>query len=225
MLASAKPAADFSRGCVGRIISDLNEDTDPVLIWDWHSDEWSDSLPVYEVRKGWSEEAMALSPDGRILATCDYDSIQLWNVESERLLRDIRAPGDGLSADYSVAFSFDGELIAAGGSGGEVSVWRVHDGRLLWTEVGHYRYVTALAFSPDDDLLVSGGIDGKVKLWRSEDGHLRQAHGRSEGYTGELLSVAFNPKKERVISVDRVDGYVRIWPKQTPSFFERLVPQ
>ena len=196
-----------------------------MLIWDGHGDGWSDSLPVYEVRDGWSEKAMALSPDGRTLATCDYDSIQLWNVESERLLRDIRAPGDGLSADHSVTFSPDGELIAAGGSGGEVSVWRVHDGRLLWTEVGHDRYVTALAFSPDDNLLVSGGIDGKVKLWRSEDGHLLQAHGRSEGYTGEVLSVAFNPKKERVISVDRADGYVRIWPKRKLFFFERFVPQ
>ena len=127
--------------------------------------------------------------------------------------------------NYSVTFSLHGELIVAGGSGGEVSVWRVHDGRLLWTEVGHDRYVTALAFSPYDDLLVSGGIDGKVKLWRSMDGHLLQAHGRPEGYIGEVLSVAFNPDKERVISVDRADGYVRIWPKQTPSFFERLVPR
>jgi AcrR family transcriptional regulator len=203
----------------------LNEDTDPVLIWDGHGDEWSDSLPV-EARNGLSEGAMALSPDGRTFATCDNDSIQLWDVESERLLRDIRAPGDGLSADYSVTLlSFDGELIAAGGSGGEVSVWRVRDGHLLWTEVGHDRYVTALAFSPDGDLLVSGGIDGKVKLWRSRDGELLQAHGRPAGYSGEVLSVAFHPKKERVISVDRADGYVRIWPRRTPSFFERLVPK
>ena len=202
-----------------------NEDTDPVLIWDGHDDEWSDSLPV-EARNGLSEGPMALSPDGRTLATCDYDSIQLWDVESERLLRDIRTPGDGLSADYSVTLlSFDGELIAAGGSGGEVSVWRVRDGNLLWTEVGHDRDVTALAFSPDGDLLVSGGIDGKVKLWRSRDGDLLQAHVRPAGYTGEVLSVAFNPKKERVISIDRADGYVRIWPRQTPSFFERLMPQ
>jgi WD40 repeat protein len=136
---------------------------------------------------------MALSPDGRTLATCDYDSIQLWDIESGRLLRDIRATCDGLSADYSVTFSFDGEFVAAGGSGGEVSVWRVHDGRLLWTEVGHDRYVTALAFSPYDDLLVSGGIDGKVKLWRSEDGRLLQARGSSEGYSGEMLIVSFQP--------------------------------
>jgi WD40 repeat protein len=104
-------------------------------------------------------------------------------------------------------------------------VWRVHDGRLLWTEVGHDRYVTALAFSPYDDLLVSGGIDGKVKLWRSEDGRLLQAHGSSDGYPGEMLSVAFNPKKGRVISVDQAGGYVRIWPRQKPSLFEQLVPR
>ena len=33
-----------------------------------------------------------------------------------------------------------------------------------------------------------------------------------------VLCVAFNPKKERMISVDRADGYVRMWPKHGSGY-------
>ena len=188
-----------------------SEDRDPVLVWEREGEGWSRALPTYQARRGWSEEAVALSSDGNTLAISDYQDVHLWDTQSGHLLRSVRAPGDGLSADYSVAFSSNGELLAAGGSDGEVSVWCVREGGLLWTEAGHDRYVTALSFSSDGRPLVSGGIGGKVKLWRAENGELLETHGRTEEEVGSVPGVGFDPERGRVVSFDQADKLVRIW--------------
>ncbi len=80
----------------------------------------------------------------------------------------------------SLAFSSDGEILAAGTaantgfvSRGDAStednsifLWRVNANQALPTLTGHKHGVLSLSFSRDGKLLASGGSDGLIKLWQ-----------------------------------------------------------
>ncbi len=95
---------------------------------------------------------------------------------------------------WSLDFSPDGNLIAAGGANGVIKIWRVN-GRLLSELTGHsdgnrvFSKVLSLSFSPDSNLLVSGGGDNTVRLWRT-DGSLINTF---SGYENAVHSVDFSP--------------------------------
>ena len=71
---------------------------------------------------------------------------------------------------YSVAFSPDGNILASGGSDGNIKLWSVETGQELRTIRGHTSNVIALAFSPDRKTLASGSWDKTVRLWDIESG-------------------------------------------------------
>jgi eukaryotic-like serine/threonine-protein kinase len=88
----------------------------------------------------------------------------------------------------SVAFSPDGQTVAAAGEDNAIGVWMIEDGRLLCSLEGHTNPARSIAFSPDGKYLVSGSGDGTIRLWFVEDG--------AELYQAELdpiESVAFSP--------------------------------
>jgi hypothetical protein len=65
-----------------------------------------------------------------------------------------------------VAFSPDGELIAAAGSDGKVGLWNGTNRKPLPSLTGHIGQVTGLAFSQTQPLLVSASSDRTVRLWQ-----------------------------------------------------------
>jgi WD40 repeat protein len=104
------------------------------------------------------------SPDGSLLATAHYDgSTRIWNAFDGTLIRTMRAD----SVVESLAFSPDGSLLATSSSFDDylVRIWRVDNGELLRTLVGHSVGVDHLLFSPFGDMLVSGSHDGQIIIW------------------------------------------------------------
>ena len=63
----------------------------------------------------------------------------------------------------SVAFSPDGERVAAGSLDRTVIVW--HLGRERRQVFRHRGAVSALAFSPDSTSLAAAGLDGTIAVW------------------------------------------------------------
>jgi WD40 repeat protein len=73
---------------------------------------------------------------------------------------------------FAVAFSRDGERIAAGsstGSGGEVRVWHPCEGQLIWRQPSPCGIYT-VAFRPDGSTVAAGGFDGQVVLFDAHTG-------------------------------------------------------
>lgn len=120
-------------------------------------------------------DIVTFSPDGSILATCGNE-ILLWRVSDNKLLRSL-TPVDGKSEFLNgVAFSPNGEFIAAI-TNEATTLWRVSDGTLLRTFArGEYSTTEyskggfSVVFSPDGQTLFADGRG--IKQWRVSDGKL-----------------------------------------------------
>ena len=88
----------------------------------------------------------------------------LWDAAHD--YRKLTALASGQSAVNGVAFSPDGNTLAAAGDDGKVVLWdAAHDYRKLTALDSGQGAVDGVAFSPDGSTLAAAGDDGKVVLW------------------------------------------------------------
>jgi WD40 repeat protein len=106
-----------------------------------------------------------------------------------------------------VAFSPDGQWLAAGSDDNQIRVWRTSDYELEKTLTGHIHYVNGVAFNPDGQWLVSGSHDKTVGLWDTQNGQLIKL---LDGHENEVLRVAVDSAGTRIAS-SSWDGTIRLW--------------
>lgn len=147
---------------------------DGLLIWNVNVDEQPRALSATTPWMG-----LAYSPDGTRLAGLSYDGVSLFDVETGQALHDLNFTGDfvrqvsgdgGDARSAAVAFSPDGNLIAAGRLDGTVWLWNATTGEHITTLNSQESLVYGLVFSPDGaQLVVSSGLsflsDPKVRVW------------------------------------------------------------
>jgi WD40 repeat protein len=112
---------------------------------------------------------------------------------------------------WSVAFSPDGQYLAAGDTKGDILLRRVVDGQPIRSFKGHRGWVVSLAFSPDGHTLASGSCDCTAKLWDVDTG---QCLHTLEEHEQEVWSVAFSPDGETLAS-GCDDHLARLWSVST----------
>jgi WD40 repeat protein/serine/threonine protein kinase len=131
--------------------------------------------------------ALALSPDGRTLASGDREGqVRLWDMRSQRCLRSFLGHAGHVRA---VTFVCDGAFVASGGEDRVIKVWEVASGRCARTLDGHTDTVRGLAWLERAHLLLSVGRDKTVRSWTLRpEGRRRFAYllARPRS-TGELL--------------------------------------
>jgi WD40 repeat protein len=105
--------------------------------------------------------SVAYSPDGRQLAGSAYGAVTVWEAGALDRFTTFNVNTRGVR---SIAFSPDGDMIAAGDLDRDVTLWDVNARALIKTLRGHSDSVTSVAFSPDGSILASASAY-EVKLW------------------------------------------------------------
>jgi WD40 repeat protein len=101
-----------------------------------------------------------------IASASGSELVLLWDVQKGKLIHSLRGVRPGARC---VAFSPDGQTVAAGWKDGQVRLWDVQSGERKETLKGHAiafsDEIYSLAFSPDGKTLASAGQDATVRLW------------------------------------------------------------
>ncbi len=111
--------------------------------------------------------AVALSPDGKILAATNNaanPTVRLINTETGR---DIRRLIGHTYAIYALAISAEGDLLASAGFDKTVRLWDIEDGQERGLFSGHELRVSGVVFAPDRKTLISVAMDGVARVWHT----------------------------------------------------------
>jgi WD40 repeat protein/serine/threonine protein kinase len=141
---------------------------------------------------------------------------RLWRVEPVVL----RNPAN--TEVNSVAFSPDGDQVAAACGDGTVKVWDLKTGQVVSLH-GHDQYVFSVAFSPmDGRRLASASRDKTVKVWDlTTQTAVLTLPGQGGWEYGSAYGVAFSPDG-RWLAAGSEGGDVRIWDATTGQTIHSL---
>ena len=137
----------------------------------------------------------------------DLRQAQLHNVNFQNANLSKSVFAENFGGIWSVAFSPDGQYLAAGDTKGDIILRRVADGQPVMRFTGHTAWVVSLDFSPDGKTIASGSCDHTVKLWDVATGKCLHS---LEEHEYEVWSVAFNPNG-KILASGCDDHKARLW--------------
>ncbi len=214
--ATGKLEREWATGHVGDVSLAFTPDgqslvtgADTVRFWDPQTGKLRFELPPAGP-KGTPILSLAFAPDGKTLAVADRgEHVALYSVELKKTTGSFKYPGQ----PYALAFSTDGNLLAASG-GSKV---------LLWDCVGHKELrrfeckdappktilpdVAALAFSADRKTLAAACFDGVIRFLDFTTG---KEVGQCEGHQSVPYAIAYAPDGRTLLS-GSFDATVRLW--------------
>ncbi len=155
------------------------------------------------------------------LQNLDFSGLSLWQAYLQGAqLQGVNLTGADLAKSVftqsfgtvsAVAFSPDGQVLAAAIASGEMRLWRVADGEQLLTCRGHTEWPWAIAYSPDGKCLASGSQDQTIRLWDPTTGECRQI---LTGHSNWIKSIAFSRDGRWLVSGGN-DNTIRVWEVAT----------
>ncbi len=166
--------------------------------------------------KRWSHarsiQSLAISPDGRILASGSGDkTIKLWELPTGTLRKTLNGHVEGINA---LAISPNSGILSSGGFDKFMILWDLTSGEVHKSLAGHTNWTEALAISPDSRILASGSEDKTIKLWELPAGTLRQT---LTGHTMAVDALAISPDSRTLVSGGG-DRTIRLWNLSSGEF-------
>ncbi len=164
----------------------------------------SDGTLLRQFTAGGRTKALAVSADGQHLAAGSESRIKLWRMSDGTLMQTLTGGTNFVSA---LAFSPNGQFLAAGNDDFSLTLWQTSDGTLQRTLTGYKSVVASVAVSPDGQTVASASGDGTITFWRADDGtQLRgidtfrdNPYPMDDSYEA-FRSIAFTPDGQTLIS-------------------------
>jgi WD40 repeat protein/serine/threonine protein kinase len=188
-----------------------------VKIWDATTDPRARTI-IASDRIVWG---LAFSRDSQRLVSGGHDgALKLWEASSGRLLKTWTPRHT--SPVWNVAISTDGTRVASAAGDwtkantfGEVNIWEIASGQLLYRLSAHRAIAWCVAFSPNGRWLVSGGGETRTPgqeliVWDISAGTRRRT---ISGLKAGVTAVAFSPDGRRIAA--GVGDQVQVWDAET----------
>ena len=168
--------------------------------------------------------AMALAPDGNILATNDLfgkdSEVFLWDTKKNEqigtiiihmnLLEKALSAFLPIDADIrSMVFDFSGETLAIATGKKHIQLWNITNRKRAGTiKTQHKHAICKMAFAPDGKYIASGDTMGDIHVWESTTGkHVASF----KGHKRNIGALAFSRNNTYLASVGLLDGVVFLW--------------
>jgi WD40 repeat protein len=153
------------------------------------------------------EATVALSPDGKFLATGGRGiRALLWSAEKGKRLRKLGDVPEGL---LTPVFSPDGSIVAVGNDSGSTFLFDVATGHLLRRL--RWQSTHELKFDPSGKRLAAAYQDGNLAIWDVASGELLQ---RALGRVKEVHTLDWSPDGSILVS-GGFAGSVTLWNSAT----------
>jgi WD40 repeat protein/mono/diheme cytochrome c family protein len=167
--------------------------------------------------------SVALSPDGKTLATGSYDQkIKLWNVETGEEIRTLSGHNGCV---FGLAFRPDGKILASASADRTVKLWDVASGERRETLSQPLKEQYAVAFSLDGKRLVAGGVDNRIRVWQISESAAETTNPILEArfaHEGAILNLAFSSDGKTLLS-SAEDRTVKLWDATGTELKEKLL--
>ncbi|MBT9290647.1 caspase family protein [Prosthecodimorpha staleyi] len=150
--------------------------------------------------------ALALSPNGRLLAAATDAGLTLWDGPSGRLVRAISGHKGPVNA---VSFAPAGLSIVSGSGDRSLRLWDTGSGQSLWTHTiaREWTYaIYAVAVSPDGQTVAYGGTGNVLALVNAATGQAQKTLGT---FDDAVRAIAFAPDGRTVAAAGK--SLVKIW--------------
>jgi WD40 repeat protein len=190
----------------------LTDWTSKIKFWDLTTGRETLSLSD---RRLSSFSSLALSPDGRYLATASRTGkvVRVWDTLTAQPAFSLA----GSDIVARVAFSPDGKHLATAGIGSPARLWDLAATSAPLSLGSSGRQIRAVAFSPDGRHLATAGGTGTLRTvgeTRVFDLGTNREVCSFAGHSGEVSSVAFSPDGRR-LATSSWDGTTRVWDMST----------
>jgi WD40 repeat protein len=164
-------------------------------------------ISLINTLQGHSKEvySVAISPDGKTLASGSYDTtIKLWNLATGEQIRTLKGHSKGVA---EVAISPNSKTLASISWDTTIKLWNLATGEQIRTLKGHSSPVLSVAISPDGKILASGSYDTTIKLWNLATGEQIRT---LTGHSSSVLSIAFSPDG-KILASGSNDNTIKLW--------------
>lgn len=164
--------------------------------------------------------AIAFSPDSKLIATATVDTVNLnktgedritakiWEIDSGRLISSLNQ-GNSVNA---LSFSPDGEVIVTASADGTAQVWKTASGERVGQLLQHRGVILDVAFSPDGKYVATASLDKTASVWEVGSDRLLIKLPRDQplpsDYAVTSVSLSHNSKWIVTASTDKL---VRVW--------------